>query len=48
MLSDHPFLKPNSRSFRNAVFEALALAHLIHSKNIRFLELADNYIQSHK
>lgn len=45
-LPEHPFI--SGREFRNAVFEALALATLIVSKDRDSLELLDEYVRSHK
>lgn len=45
-LPDHPFVA--GRKFRNAVFEALALATLMTSTNNEYLRLAADYSSSHK
>src|SRR5437899_2163900 len=45
-LPEHPFL--DGRQFRNAVFEALALATLIASPEEGNLELLEEYVRSHK
>lgn len=45
-LPEHPFL--SVRQFRNAVFEALALATLIVSKTKHNLQLLEEYLESHK
>lgn len=45
-LPDHPFL--SGRQFRNAVFEALALATLIAARSSQNLQLLDEYLRSHK
>jgi hypothetical protein len=43
---EHPFL--SGRQFRNAVFEALALATLVASRSSQNLQLVDEYLRSHK
>jgi hypothetical protein len=45
-LPEHPFL--SGRQFRNAVFEALALATLIVSRTEDNFQLLDEYLRSHK
>ena len=45
-LPEHPFL--TGRQFRNAVFEALALATLVVSHSNENLQLLDEYLRSHK
>jgi hypothetical protein len=46
VLNDHPFI--SGRKFRNAVFESLALATLITSGDPLSLQLALEYVGSHK
>jgi hypothetical protein len=45
-LLGHPFIR--GREFRNDVFEALALATLVVSKDSAYAELAEQYLTSHK
>ena len=46
VLPDHPFV--SGGNFRNAIFEALALATLLTSATDGYLELALDYLSSHK
>ena len=46
LLSDHPFI--SGRGFRNAVFEAFALAMLMASDDINDRSLLNEYVASHK
>jgi hypothetical protein len=45
-LPEHPFV--TGRTFRNAIFEAVALALLITAEELRYQELALRYVDSHR
>lgn len=47
-LPEHPFIAGGRRQFRNAVFEAVALANLVLSSNPDAVQLALDYVDSHK